>query len=719
MIQFAKVAAPPHAAKAGAGLKEPSLASRAPRVFSIRWIVTVLAVVLTAAPMVMLGGVSERNARAALEREIESRLLQGARGLATASAGFLLGDVPELLLHPLVRTMQEEQPELAFAVVVDRHGVMQGHADAHLLGTPFVTPHRLEPVQDPRGLKPGETLRTNTRLMVAEAPVRQADGQVIGSAVVALERSYLEGMIATSRRQQVLVLAVLVLVGMACAFVSMSQVLRPVGALRSGLDRIGRGDLDTPILVRDRTELGLLARSMNEVARALKRAQQEMLERERLAHEVGLARQIQTSLLPARAFEAGSLAVRGCQRAAAEVGGDYYDILPLADGRVGIAIADVSGKGLAGCLVMAMLSALLRALRQSHESPSALLAALDEQLAQSLQPGVFVTMFYAVVDPGTGRLTWASAGHNSTVIYRRGSAAVERCASTGIPLGATRRGLIRRTLRDETIQLEPGDVLVQYTDGFTEAFARSGELFGIERLEQVVAQHGAMGDQAVIEALPRALEAWTGGAAPSDDETLLVVSRALVPVGHPGAGDDDDGVRRAVERLADAERNGHRLMLQADLESMATVLEWMKSVPVLQSLPHPDAELLGTSLYEACANIAEHGCGNDRRSGFELWWRPPPGSDAERGQAVEPPAALVRKGLFVIRDDGAPFRPDKWKATDFADRSMWKRGRGLGLDIIHRAMSSVDYQPGTPRGNITTMRFGPRNAAATEQGARS
>src|SRR5262249_50265734 len=216
--------------------------------------------------------------------------------------------------------------------------------------------------------------------------------------------------------------------------------------------------LDSPIHVTDRTELGLLADAINEMSGRLRRAQVDMLERARLSHEVDLARGIQRSLLPARPAEAGPFLIAGDQRAAAEVGGDYYDVLRLSDGRVAVAVADVSGKGLAGCLVMSMLSALLRALRNDHASPSALLCALDERLSETLRPGTFVTMFYGIVDPGRRRLTFASAGHNPLLVYRHASRTVERVEDHGVPLAAVRGGAIRATLRDQTMVLGPGDV---------------------------------------------------------------------------------------------------------------------------------------------------------------------------------------------------------------------------------------------------------------------
>ena len=694
-------------------------ASRAARprgVLSVRWIATTLAVVLTVAAVAGVGTVSERRAREALGREIRARLQLQARDLAASSTGALLGDYPELTLLPLVKKVRAQQPELEMVEVVDHLGRIQGDADARLIGTEFRAPAGFAS-RDGRELPVRqEALRVSGRLLIARSPVLHPGGQVIGAVYVALPTRYIEGLMQASRRDQLLLLALLTLLGAATAFVMMSQLLRPIGALRAGLERIGRGDLETPIRLGDRTELGLLAGTINDMACALKRAQAEMIERERLAHEVELAREIQQSLLPSQPVTAGPFDIRGDQRSAAEVGGDYWDVLPLPEGRVGLAVADVAGKGLAGCLVMSMLSALLRAQRTTHSTPAAMLTALDERLSESLRPGVFVTMCYAVLDPATGRLTFASAGHNPLLVWRRATGEVESRASKGIPLGAIRGGAIRATLRDETLQLGPGDVCLQFPDGYPAAFRNGdGELFGIERLQDVLRRHAHEGGEAVRQAAREAVRRWSGDGVPADDETLLVITCEQAPANLVADGNtetaDEADLRAALAQLDRARALGHGLALNARIGQLEAIGPWVRGLPAIADLAADRVEVIGAALYEACANIVEHGCDEDGRTGMQVWWLP---ADAEPEFGTGDSA-----GRFVIRDGGRPFRPYDRRPTDFSDPAVRSRGRGLGLEIMHRAMAQVSYHPATPHGNITIMAIGPAAARPAQDGVRS
>ena len=688
----------------------------AKRIISIRWIVTSAAVLLTAVAVLSVGAVAERNARIALTGEIESRLLLLARNLALTSSGALLGDFPELTLQPLVKETLAREPELAFVTVVDHADRIQGNADAHQLGSRFTPPPGLRPLGAGRPLQPGESLQANTDLMVASAAVPNPSGGSIGRALVGLRRGYIERRVASSRRQQALLLALFMVLGVGSAFVLMSQLLRPVGTLRAGIERIGRGDLETPIRLRDHTELGLLAEAVNEMAAGLQQAQVELVERERLAHEVDLARQIQESLLPRGPVTTGAFVVRGAHRAAAEVGGDYYDVLPLPDWRVALAIADVAGKGLAGCLVMSMLSALLRALRNAYTSPAALLSVLDERLGESLRPGVFVTMFYGILDPATGRLVFASAGHNPMLLCRRSEGRTDAFEAKGLPLASVRGGAVRASLCDEVVQMRPGDVMLQFTDGYSEAFdAAHSEEFGVGRIEGALTRLASEGGEAVRNGLDDSVREWSGTGPPGDDQTLLVVTCAAdapelvtgLPPATAAGGRDEP-----LARLAAAERSGHALRLSASLDSMKAIREWLRRTPDLRDLSPDESELLGSALYEACANIAEHGFGEDGSQQFELWWLPPAPDDVAGFRAEQ----RARRGRFVIRDDGTPFRPDNREALDFSNPGVRRRGRGLGLEIIHRVMSHVEYHPATPRGNVTLLTFGPRRPAALGKG---
>src|SRR5262245_15052547 len=340
-------------------------------VISIRIVVTSVALAITTGAMLGVGAVAERNARRALTAEVQARLLLEGRNLARSAAPVLLGEFPELTLHPLVKELVMEHSEIA-AVVVDHRGQIHGHPDPRELGHGFAPPSGLKSLAPQTPLHDEETLASNQNVMLVSVPIVQSRGRELGTVWIGVYRSYVDGLLENARQQVILILSIALALGMLATFAIMTWLLRPVDALREGLERIGRGDLETPLAVRDHTELGMLATAVNTMATELKEAQTAMVEKERLAHELELARDIQRSILPTHEIRVGDYLVDGTQEPAQEVGGDYYDFFPLEGGKVGVAIADVSGKGLAGCVIMSMLSALLRAFKDTHSSPSVL-----------------------------------------------------------------------------------------------------------------------------------------------------------------------------------------------------------------------------------------------------------------------------------------------------------------------------------------------------------
>jgi serine phosphatase RsbU (regulator of sigma subunit)/anti-sigma regulatory factor (Ser/Thr protein kinase) len=665
-----------------------------------------------AAAVIAAGTVAERTTREVLGRELERRVVLESRNLAMTSSRALLSEFPELMLTPILNEMDAGRDELAFAVVTDLEDTIRGHADARLIGEPFDEPADALPrASNDLALVRGEMLLENTSLLLASAPVHHPNGSTIGRAWVAVDRGHVASVVAETRRRQALVVLAVLVVGVLVVMGSMGVMLRPIGALRAGLERIGRGDLESPVRLRDRTEFGLLADTMNEMATAIREAQEQQVEQERLTREVELAREIQSSLLPQGDTHTGDMVLDGSHRAAAEVGGDLWDVFPLEGDRIGITIADVSGKGLGGCLVTSMLSAVLRAFRNEEQSPSRLLTRLEESLP--IRPGTFVTMFYGILDPASGSLVFASAGHSPLLVHRASSGKSEWYRTKGIPIGAVRGGALGRTLQDERIVLEEGDVLVQYTDGINEAFGRDGEeQFGFERLRTAVAESAPRGARAVIKRVRDDVEAWVGDQPPHDDETLVVIARqsqeaqratngTAAPGASFGGADSPSPKFDPVRLVASARAKGHGISFSASLDELHRLTDWVRTCPELKLQPR-EYHVLETALYESCANVAEHGYGGDRASSFELWWLP----CEEATQAVGGDVSCGTAGVFILIDDGTSFDPNTTPA-DFRSPRVRRRGRGIGLTIVQSAMARISYHPKTQEGNVTVLLFDP------------
>jgi sigma-B regulation protein RsbU (phosphoserine phosphatase) len=238
-----------------------------------------------------------------------------------------------------------------------------------------------------------------------------------------------------------------------------------------------------------------------------------------LTAELDLARALQIAILPA-AFPKAP----GCDGAARMIpattmGGDFYDFIPLADGRIGLVIADVSGKGVPAAFFMAVARTSLRDLAASYSSPGACLARVNEDLCSQNPLDLFVTVFYCILDPGTGMLFYANGGHNAPYLRHTDGLVEPLNGVGGLVIGAM-RGI---EYPDHAVQLRPGDRLVLYTDGVTEAFNTANEAYGEQRLIAQIRAEDVRNPEALVEGICRGVEGFAADAAQSDDITLVVL----------------------------------------------------------------------------------------------------------------------------------------------------------------------------------------------------
>lgn len=251
------------------------------------------------------------------------------------------------------------------------------------------------------------------------------------------------------------------------------------------------------------------------------------IERNKLDSDLGLAREIQNMLLPNHFPDIDALDVATIYKPAQKVGGDLYDIFTVSEDRIGVAIADVSGKGVPASLLMAICQSNLRHFARSHASPARVLSELNEVLVGEMQPEMFITLVYAVIDLKAGQLTYARGGHEFPIMVHSGSnggpANSEFLEGDGMALGMVPQAIFSGAVAERTVPFRPGDIFTLYTDGLTESVNSEGEEFGNGRLAEVVKTLQSRDAEELVNGILDRIMLFAGPSGQTDDFTVLIV----------------------------------------------------------------------------------------------------------------------------------------------------------------------------------------------------
>lgn len=502
---------------------------RQPRTLSLRLVVTLAVSCLVLAVTVATGIFVIGHEKRTLEDELRRRLLAQCRNVASLAARSLLDDVPEFTLHPLVKALRAENPDWAYLVVADQNGLIKGAETMTEVDTPFMEHSTLGPAKAAPPVQTGEVFKENEMIYQVSVPIRFQDGSHLGQVYLGMPKDHVQRVVAGAVRTTAGVTGVVLVIGLILSTLISSSVVSPVRALTKGAEEIGQGNLAYRIATKSRTELGRLAETFNHMTARLETAQREMVEKERIRRELEIAHELEEKLLPAAEAKIPGWEIATFHRTAEEVGGDYYDVVPLGGGRYGIAIGDVAGKGIPGLVVMAMAGALLRSHAPQYDSPARLLLRLNDLVHPSVKRGMFITLFYGILDSESGTLVFANAGHNPLLYYSSTNSVCHPIKTTGMPIGIVKGERFAKGLSDQTVQLEPGDLLLEYTDGVNEATNPKEEEYGVARLVAVVSAAETASAADVVRHLSTDVDAFAQGMKQSDDITILALHR-LAPV---------------------------------------------------------------------------------------------------------------------------------------------------------------------------------------------
>ena len=248
-------------------------------------------------------------------------------------------------------------------------------------------------------------------------------------------------------------------------------------------------------------------------------------EKKRLDHDLEIARDIQRILLPAEAPAINGFQISGLNVPARQVSGDYFDYIQVDDERLGVAIADVSGKGVPASLIMAICRSVLRAEAARNPSPADVLRKVNRQLYPDIKEDMFISMAYLILDHQRDGITLARAGHDAPLLYQRQSQTVTPIKSPGMVVGIDSGNVFDRLTADFAVPLERDDCLVLYTDGVTEALNSDGDEFGIDRMIQSVRASATDGAQTIVKRIIEDVRNFTGSFPQNDDITLIAIRK--------------------------------------------------------------------------------------------------------------------------------------------------------------------------------------------------
>lgn len=478
-----------------------------------------LSVIISA---IILGTYTLQNTKAILKKEFTMRTLAQTRGVAATAAGAILLPKSEsiLTLYPLCIDVMENNPDCKDVIIIDRNGIIRGSLIATELNKEFKAFENIKKVDEDVKLNEGETIGTIENDLIVITPIVKS-GITVGQVRATYSTSSLKETI-TSVRNTILILAsIAVIIGLLSSFSLSQRIVSPIMKVVRAAKELGSGNLEARVDIKSKNELGTLARSFNEMAIQLHLAQKELLERELIKKEFEVARDIQQSLLPQKFPQLAGLEIYGICKSAYTVGGDFFDVMELGAGHLGIIIVDISGKGISGLLAVTLVRGLIRSQARRYLKPKKVLSETNHLITPDFQKKRFATAIYGLYHHPTRTFTFANSGHTLPIIYRKETGEAQTIKSNGRPLFLFSPDMYDERLEEVRIKLNPGDEILLYTDGVTEATSKGGEEFGESRLVNIIRVIANLPFKEQIEKIFNEIKEFTGDDSLSDDLTIV------------------------------------------------------------------------------------------------------------------------------------------------------------------------------------------------------
>jgi len=668
------------------------------RIVGMISVLTLAGVIAAVAGLVLLAFDSEEDSGRRTAKVLAESV---ARSLLAADLSSLSDEEVNALIRinaPAADVDETDAVDLSYIWVFNAAGRhLAASAGARQIGRDEINPARA-------AMTPGaETVVESlpTGIYAGTAAIRAADGAAMGAVRVEFTSNQIGAHFDIYRTEYIIgVIALLVVLVLGSWFLA-RRLARPIGIMVQAARAVEDGRQPEPAIAASlrntsltRDEYGELAGVFLDMAREVgareirlnslvEERTLELSEKNRtledtqreIRNDLEMAHSVQAALVPSDLPEDPRAGVAAYMTPALDVGGDFYDAFMTDDGRLAFAIADVSGKGVASALMMAVGRALLRSAANQHPDPSRAIASTNDQLCSMNPKELFITTFFGVIDLELGTLTYVNAGHDPPYIMRPNQAPEMIPLTGGIALGV----LPGLNYTETTIPLDPDTALYLYTDGVTEAEDASGQQFGRDRLEGQLAEHAPLGPQELMDTILADLRGFSGDAKQFDDITCM----ALRFVGG-GALTDSYIPGQRDRRLASGWR---RMVVQPSLESsLPRVTAFVERFAGAEGMDVGQIYRINLALDELLTNTLEHGF-------------------PKRVEEADISVAIRSEGDRVVvryEDNGPEFNPLEAPGQDTELALEERPIGGLGLQLIAETFDEVTYERVDDR-NVTTL----------------
>lgn len=450
-----------------------------------------------------------------------------AATISTQAANLFLNGASDVEFDEFVRNFAGEDNDVYFINLVNNQNMVVASTEPpSVLHRPYQPPGEVDPAVTSE-VQYYDTREDASINFYARAITRGKSA--FGHVYIAFSEARLNKNISAARRGILFIVGLAFLFSMVAVYLLANYFVKPIQKLVDGVRRIGKGDLEGKITLEGAGEFNAIADAFNEMTVKFKQAQENLVEQEKMRKEMQVAQDIQHALLPKEFPDVEGFDLATIYEAAKDVGGDYYDFVWIDTNTLGIVVADVSGKGVPGSLVMTMIRTAIRLESRGNRSAVDILARVNDFVTEDVRKGMFITLFLVVLDTQNRKISFASAGHNPMVLYRREDDKTFFLNPKGIPLGITLPDGIsfEENLKGESIRLKRDDMLVIYTDGITEAMDRRKRQYGMPRFLEFIRNHSDLSPDEFVEMFSDDLKTFCGGAEQNDDITMVVIKEKI------------------------------------------------------------------------------------------------------------------------------------------------------------------------------------------------